>query len=362
MADLFVGSENDSYYLLGHHVQSASVTSLFRGTASPDIDTNFSQNGVGPYNNAHLVIDIAGTTELWFHCLVNFRGNSTTALFVPIKFIDTASGAFPGQVVAQLDPDLGVAPYNGTSVFDLEYWDGAAFQACAGRGADRRSIRFATGCRQKIDIHIKIDNVAGWFRFYVDGVLRQEFTGDTLNAGYTQINRIILHTNVSPDLGSASATVYTEVIVSQDDTRGRRVANLEPTADGANTAWGGAIAEINDDALRDTEFISSTTANQVETYVTSDLSAVADNLYVMSIVTNARAKIGNLGTGPQNLQHVVRSNSVDYFSANVTRPNGGALDARTGPTQAIWLVDPNTSAAWATAAVNAMQIGVKSIA
>lgn len=362
MAILVAGTEASAYRSIGHLKSAGSVATFTRTTNATHISTNFSRHGMQPsgsLSQGKLIMQFPAQTDFWFHACISHQSVATTTLTPPIQFIDSATG----QVVFQYDPDTGSGDYNdGATDWDWEYWDGAAFQELTRFGGNTaaHSFRPTSNVLHSIDVHFIVAN-DGLVNFYVDGVRRGGFSGDTLNTGFTQVDTLLIQNPGS--LGSSTSLTVTEVIVATEDTRGMRLFTSYPTANGTNTAWTGTFSNADKDnpQLNDTDFIYSGTANQVETYAMADLSAVADNLVPKAVVTCVRAHVGP--AGPQNLQHVIRSGTTDYPSSNVTYTNGTALaDAvPIGPTMVVWTTDPDTAAAWTTSGVNAIEVGVKSI-
>jgi hypothetical protein len=364
VAIIVAGTEASIYRTAGHLKDAGSVSEISRTATATRISTNYSRHGMagaGANNQGKICCQFPAQTDFWVHFVVCYETVSNTGTTPWFFLIDSTTK----QICMQWDPDSGTGDYNnGEADWDWEYWDGAAFQELTRRGGDpnAHSWRHSVALMFVVDLHYKIDN-SGTIDVYMDGVLRGTFAGDTLVTGVTGVDTILWQ-NPST-LGSATAAWVTELIVATEDTRGMRVATLSPAGNsGTNTAWTGAYTNWDKDSptLNDTDACYSGTANQVETSTMSDLSAVADNLQPIAVVTAVRARVA--ASGPQNLQHCIRQNSVNYFSSNVTYLDGDALaDAQPfGPTVVVWDTDPDTSAAWTVAGVNSIEVGVKSIA
>lgn len=150
----------------------------------------------------------------------------------------------------------------------------------------------------------------------------------------------------------AGACFWSQILCKTTSTIGRNVSVGYATGNGANTAWTGDYTGIDEIVYSDADGISSGTATQVETY-TSSVPTV-NGFLVEGVVINARAKCGE--TGPQNLELCIRTAATNYFSSDHLLTLGYAGYC------GIWETDPSTSAAWVTAAAQALEFGVKSIA
>jgi hypothetical protein len=97
----------------------------------------------------------------------------------------------------------------------------------------------------------------------------------------------------------------------------------------------------------DTDYNSSSTAGQFDTYAMADLATTPANIYAVQEVAIVRKDDGGTRTG----SNALRSGSTNYFSTaiNITSSYAAYTNIRE--------TDPNTSAAWAGASVNALEAG-----
>lgn len=129
------------------------------------------------------------------------------------------------------------------------------------------------------------------------------------------------------------------------------VVALTPTANGTTIqltpSTGTNFSNVDEIPPNTTDYNSSGTNDQYDTYIASNLpaSAFAVNS-VMGYWYAARD-----GVVINNARHVVRSGGVDYFGVN------RALATTYAPQFYSWNVDPATLAAWAVANVNAVEDG-----
>src|SRR5207244_4119060 len=101
-----------------------------------------------------------------------------------------------------------------------------------------------TGLHQ-FDVHI-VYSTSGSIKFYLDGSNTpvMSYTGDTTTDGATHLNQFFLGTYFT-----GSAAVWSELIVSNADTRSMGLLTLPPVADGNTQDWIGAASDINETAL-----------------------------------------------------------------------------------------------------------------
>lgn len=195
------------------------------------------------------------------------------------------------------------------------------------------------------DIYFKSGAGSGAAGFYLDGVEKWTTTGAT----YTFSPDV---TSVRFERGSHDIQI-SQIAVRGESTIGGRVMQGYMSGNGANTAWTGDFGNVDEAVLNEADYIYSGTATQVETFSHTLVGATTGYVPV-AVCVSARAKRG--ATGPQNFQLALRSGSTDYFSA--TKSLGLGYTAA----QNIWETNPDTSAAWATSQLAALQPGVKSIA
>jgi len=331
MTVLFAGGEQDAF--------DVSSGTTFTDTADTSRrDTNFARASLrGRGQSALLQVDFTAQTEGWLHMNINLRSNGASQQdFSFIELIDSATG----NVVLQVDGD------NGT--FNLEYRNsGGTFTEIS------PNLLLVAGSTLPLDIHWKIDNAVGIFAAYINGSIVASFEGDTLHPGFTQIDRVTL-SGTSNFATSVYDAFYSEVIIATVNTIGWRLSTLAPDGTGNSTTWTGDNLDVDDAALDDANFISSTIADEVEQFTVSDLSATAADLNVEAVVVAARSR--NAGGVPLNVQMSVRTGSSDFFGSNIA-----GIGATFTEGLEIFEQNPDTVADWTPGEVDALEIGVKSI-
>jgi hypothetical protein len=134
-----------------------------------------------------------------------------------------------------------------------------------------------------------------------------------------------------------------------------RVECRFPASNGSNTSWtvnGTTIgyAAVNDPTPNgDSNFISSSTLNQISTFNIPALSASPSSIAGVQIGYSGRKS----DAGTRTVADVVKSSSTTNVGTSNNLPGSYVYNLH------VLENDPATSAAWLTAAVNAVEIGVK---
>lgn len=136
-----------------------------------------------------------------------------------------------------------------------------------------------------------------------------------------------------------------------------RYAVLLPTAEGVTTGWTPLSGTdnalmVDDDSAPDgnTTYNAASNVGDKDTYVTGDMPTASTTILAVQPVLHAAKS----DAGVRALNHVIRSNGVDYPGA-IDQYLGSSYTAFREPV----LEDPDTSAPWTDAAINAMQVGVE---
>lgn len=222
----------------------------------------------------------------------------------------------------------------------MQYWNGSAWTAI---GAE---VNLGSGTRKAIDVKI-VCGGSGSAALYIDSALVA--SGSASMTSVTDIDRF----KMKDDQAGSSILYWSQVIIATTSTVGWKFYSKPPTGNGANTAFTGAFGDVDEAVRSDSDFISSTAANDVETYTGAAITLASGS--VKAVVVTMRVK--NDGSAPNNVQGALRRGSTNYFSSNLS------INSGFGPAVAIWEQDPSTSAAWtgADASSASTEFGAKSI-
>lgn len=331
MTILFAATELESF------IASGAGTLPAVSTNNTLFDPNFSRSALaldgdsaaGPWRPIVLMGDIA---ECWAHYRVTTVAISLTNGNTIFELQNSA-----GQGVLRIQNV-------STSQFRGEYWNGSAWTSM---GANQ-SVADGTFT---FDIHSLIANSGGLFEIYINGVLIWSLSGDTDLFSGSANDRVLFNRYTT---GSAPDAKISEIILSTTSTLGQRVATLAPTGDGTYTAWTGTFADVDETSINDSDFISSITPNDQESFVLSDLSTTAQGYDPVAVTIASRGRIG--ATGPSNYQHLTRTGGNDFLSANLN-PN---TSFQAQP-QTVYMQNPDTTADWTISDIQNLETGVKAI-
>jgi hypothetical protein len=277
----------------------------------------------------------AAQSELWFH--FEYYHPSATISNTDGGWVDFYSG---DNVVVRLQMVNGeMRVYLATSDAGSPTWDFAQYTG----------VTIAVLALTRLDIRLKLDNTEGAFDIYIDGSLVSSFSGDTIKASSTTIDRIRLWcpstlSNISYDLD------VSQIIVSTTDSRNLRCKPSVPTGAGTtNTFDSGAYTDVDEAGVADdADYLAATANDQLFLGTVADAPTGAAPV---AVVLNARA-LSNSGS-LLNAQLAVRSGTTNYFSGDI------ALEAGFSPISNVWETDPDTAAAWTESGFNAIEAGVR---
>lgn len=248
----------------------------------------------------------------------------------------------------------------GTLIFSLRIFaDGSINANAGGVLASSFTGLMTANATRFMEVYYKLADSGGRISVKINGVVVQglDFTGDTKPSTDATFDAI--------RFGSAGVSTLTQgfayfdnIILDTTAWIGKTyIQGLAVTGAGATTqltpSAGNNYACVDEIPASATDYVYSNTNNHIDTYVAGDLTGTIGT--IKSVSVNACAIKEGAAT-PTNLQLVTRPGSTDRVSADVAIPTSYAV------LQAIWELNPDTSAAWVEAEVNATEIGIKVVA
>lgn len=334
----FVGGEVEAF-VQGSHASTTWITTA--GT----YDSDFARGAVSltAIDGSYIRIPLTGPA---LSCWVSFQEWRHSGLGGPES---KTWHTFYNAGLTALYRLQGVGGTSDQPLVQFQYWSGSAWVAIG------NPMIVPTSALHKFDYQLTSDGATGVLSAYVDGVLMGTLSGNTAFVSPGSLSE--LHT-FTTTFGSGQVAI-SECQILDVSTLGRRLATLGETANGVNTDWTGSYTDINEvGTYNDSNFIQSGTANQVSTFVTSDLSAVAQTYAVSGLVIAGRALEG--AVGPQNLKGAVVVGGTTYISsANVTGPSG--LPTVFGYVWADFPNNPATGIDFTPTQINGIETGWKSL-
>lgn len=226
----------------------------------------------------------------------------------------------------------------------FQRWNGSAWVNIGSAGA---VVNYAD---IKIDIYCKLD-ASGELSLYRNGILMFQETGDF--SSYADPRRM-RHGRYQS--GNNSGTM--EMMISTESLIGVRFSYDVPESDGANTAWTGTYADVDETVLDNTDYIYTGSAGNRETVKSATRASKVSTKEVKAVVISHSSAKGFSG-GPTKIATTIRKGGVDYDNASDQSLIFGFKGY-----QQIWENDPSTGIPWTpTDAADAnLEYGVKAVA
>ena len=206
-----------------------------------------------------------------------------------------------------------------------------------------------------IDVQVASYGASGTINIWINRSLVYSFTGDVHTDANTTVNGLRLSASCATIGNRQIPITWSEVIVSDSDTRGMSLGTLTPAADGNTDNWDiGGVTNINELVEDDTTLNASGTPGQIQQYTTNALPS--GTFGVIAVVISGRMMAGSVA-GPTKVDFGVRTAGVDHWSADVTLPTSLAT------VQNVFMTDPGTSAPFdPTVLGTGFNVGLKSVA
>ena len=321
MSIAFAGSELEAFSITGGAPTEDTAQTL-------GWDSTYNRCSIRLQNGDQFQTPALGAlTTAWTHFeIYNPFGNNSQTL---VQWYNNA-----GTAVFQIVSSGGA--------WQMQYWNGSSFTNIGS------PVTMNTSSRDRMDIKI-VCGASGSAEFYLGNSLKT--SGSASMTSVTDIDRVRFRDTVG------GLTWYvSQIIVATTSTVGWKMYTKPPTGNSAtNTAFTGAFGDVDETVTSDVDFITSTAANDVETYTGAAIS-IPSTVRVKAVVVTMRAK--NDASAPTNVQGALRIGSTNYFSSNLSAINSGF-----GPLCAVWETDPSTAAAWGATNAGAAttEFGAKSI-
>lgn len=198
----------------------------------------------------------------------------------------------------------------------------------------------ATLC--KLDIHV-VYAVSGSVNVYNNGTLILTYSGDTTTNSATTLNKVYLSGGLSP----GGAIRFSQLFVSDSDTRSMKSYTCAPNAAGATQSWTGSVGNVNPNSYNDATFNYTASNNAISQWTPSCTIPSSGTTTVVNVRSYGRFAKG-VG-GPQNVRFSLDIGTTDY-------DNGADLSGLTTSFQNFeydWGANsPATAAPWTPSEIN----------
>lgn len=288
--------------------------------------------GIGPSAILGKTLDTA-LAEAWFH--FDYYHNNGSPGFqdnplITIFKTGTAQGLFRLRAT--------------DNVLEVQYWNGSAWTVTGD------SFALAASTRHTIDFHVKMHNSTGVLKMYLNGVLvGTGYTGDTIFAAPTTMDRFELTSTYNASIDSA----FSQIIVADESTIGSCYYQHVTGSDGTTFDFAGSYVDVAVGVAIDSTPNTIATSGAVNDQLLVNFdSLLATSLAVQALVVNTEVRKG--ATGPQSMNHSVRSAGTTYHGADKAVGDGYVHLTN------LWETDPATSVAWTAAGIAAAEAGIRS--
>lgn len=205
----------------------------------------------------------------------------------------------------------------------------------------------------EVKAQINSSTAASGFLVYVNGVL--EITVTTASDTNSNANNYCNNIGIG---GAGSASLYFDDLYVRDDSvylTTPRIVTLYPDGNGNQNQWVGSDGNSTDNYLlvnstlyQTTTYVESDVVNDNDLYTVGNLPFTPDVIHCVTV----SSLMTKDNSGARQARLLVRSGSTNYEGAAIALSETATYYSFDNET------DPNTSAAWTPANVNAMEIGV----
>ena len=219
---------------------------------------------------------------------------------------------------------------------------------------------FMSGIWHWIEFHYKYGSSAGVAEIWFDGVQVLSWTGNTTSSGgggISQVSLAQINSNVTCNVDDFYIIDVAAGGANTTRLGDCRIGTLLPTANAspnqATPSSGNAFACVNEAQWNTSNYVTFTpyAAGMVELYTLGSLPSTPTAIFgVRTLAIADKSDAGSAGLYP-----LVKSNGS--LGTGTSQP----LSTSWGHVSGIFETDPHTSAAWTTAAVNAMACGVQTV-
>jgi hypothetical protein len=172
------------------------------------------------------------------------------------------------------------------------------------------------------------------------------YTGNIAASGVSNLDQVWFYSSTSFNV------YYSEIIVADEDTRSLALVTLAPNAAGTTQQWTGAFTDVNETGVNDATYNVTNVTLQDQQYNLIDLPA--GSFVVKNVMVSARANTSAGSVATQVALGVRSGTTVSVGAAQTAGVTYATFTQFIGPN------DPNTGAPWTTAAINALQLNLRS--
>lgn len=181
---------------------------------------------------------------------------------------------------------------------------------------------------------------------YINGAFQGTLTA--ANTADKGVPTNFLMTNT--DTIGGGSVYFGECVITNEDTRGWRLYQLKPIAYGVHQEWDGSVSTVIDGSLL--TGISTDVADELVSFGVTNIENIPDTALIDRVAVQTHAQRG--ATGLTSINHYFR-----YENATIVHDANVSLGLTVQLVLDEYTLNPNTAAAWATADIQGLQIGVR---
>ena len=271
-----------------------------------------------------------------------------TELYVALKLIIGATPIATRRIIGFYNGTTCLGVIAGDSDFKIRAFNGSTAGTLLGISTKTASAW------SLIEIRYIPHLTSGTFTVKINGITDIDISGIATAPSTSTITAIKL----LPESTNLSGYIDDVIIDDANWIGPSSIQGLAVTGAGATTQFdpstGSNYACIDEIPSSDADYISTNVANEIDTYACGDLTGTINSIKAVQV--QARCMQEGSPAVPK-IQLVTRPTSTDRVSAS--------KDVQTfspGVVNNIWELNPDDSAAWESADVNGMEIGVKAVA
>ncbi len=270
--------------------------------------------------------------ETWFHFkfypgLTSFNGGEL--LFSGYDAANHLLFAL-SKATNDFTPNINLKVYNGNTVLNVN-----------------SSFPITAGIMNNIDIKFTVNLVTIAVDLYINGGLAASLSFGTNPNSYGKPNKFRLSTAFTS--GADAYSFFSEIFVTETDSRNGKLHLLRPTGAGALNDWIGSLATLVDEDSA--SGITTTEPNAPQTTLLTPYVGPS-NISNVAIITSTSRGINS----PTKLKHLMRVSGINYESAELP------VDPSLQYNITDFAINPATSLPWDSADLSAIETGFLSVA
>ena len=198
-----------------------------------------------------------------------------------------------------------------------------------------------------IDVSLKITSVLIQMTVYINGALAATVSFGSNPNSLTNPVRFSLGCSHTESL--VLGQNFSEIIISEGDTRNARLNFLRPVTTGAYSAWDGDLAALGDDDTTTGLYTKVAAERHSAGLSTYNGAQNLSNLVSVSMTTRGL-------NSPTKIKHMIRQGGVNYDSPNINLPYSLQYNLYD------LALNPATGLPWTSTDLSTLEVGVLSVA